>query len=193
MSKCPICSKGSLVVSGSHEFCDACTFTRFIVTPDYIESSKVLVATLLSNTSYPNEDTLIESVGLLIEMHLPMLYSYMRSMVNGQEAFLIKFTREVDSHCINLQVGPKKHNEQELPRDLVCSCGSTNFYRQDKITSLKCRGCSAGFEYNKYTHRYEPIFSCTFCGWNKPEIIDEVFSQCGNCKNAHYTETGAPL
>ncbi|MNB67560.1 hypothetical protein D3C87_1016840 [compost metagenome] len=183
--KCPICNTATKQ-SGAHTFCTQCNFIQFTVTNDYMEASKAFIGTLVSNTYYPTAQAFGSSVYGLITQHLPMLESYFDRIVNGQQELLEKFAMDVMPHAINLHIGPEKHNIEELPQDLVCSCGCTEFtFDKLSIGKLKCNNCEAKFKFNIEHNRFIPEFTCSICGCNSEEPLDEVLSQCSNCKSAY--------
>ncbi|MNU34873.1 hypothetical protein D3C71_234590 [compost metagenome] len=183
--KCPVCS-APLKQSGTHLFCTRCNYIEFTVTADYMEAAKAFIGALVSNTVYPTAQHYGASVYALIEQHLPMLHSYFGRVVNGQQELFEKLAQEVIPHAINLQIGPDKHNIEELPQDLVCSCGCTEFtFSKLGIGKLNCNNCDAGFQFKITENRFMPDFTCSVCGCNSKEELDEILSQCSNCKSAY--------
>jgi len=183
--KCPICA-AKLHQSGAHLFCTQCAYIEFTVTADYLEAAKAFIGALVSNTVYPTAQNYGASVYALVEQHLPMLESYFGRIVNGQQELFEKFSTDVIPHAVNLQIGPEKHNEEEIPQDLTCSCGCTEFtFDKLSIGKLKCNDCEAKFKFNTDSNRFEAEFVCDVCGSCSQEVIDEVLSQCASCKSAY--------
>jgi hypothetical protein len=183
--KCPICAAATKQ-SGAHIYCIQCDYIEFTVTSDYLEASKAFIGALVSNTVYPTAQQYGSSVYGLIEQHLPMLESYFNRVVNRQQELFQKFAEDVIPHAVNLQIGPEKHNLEELPQDLVCSCGCTEFtFSKLGIGKILCNNCMAEFQFKVNNNRFMPTFACSVCGCNSKEEIDEVLSQCSNCKSAY--------
>ncbi|MNB86393.1 hypothetical protein D3C75_333360 [compost metagenome] len=118
----------------------------------------------------------------LVDQHLPMLQAYVNRIVNGQDKLFERFTQDILPHAINLQIGPDTHNEEELPQDLVCSCGCEDFtFDKLSIGKISCNNCQAKFVFDHNANRFMPTFICEACGCNTEDKIDEIISKCANC------------
>lgn len=194
---CPVCGIDSLHLSGSHLYCqnEKCIYVAFTVTDVYIEACKVLLGALISNTEYTDERGYVAHIHYLIEKHLPMLNNYINQISEGTYEFIKKIADDVVPHAINTTIGPVKHNIEELPNDLKCSCGCSDFSRyKDLLSQLHCRACGALFLFNIDTNRYMPEFICYKCGSNKYiDDGDELIVSCSNCHAGHWKKGLKPI
>ncbi|MNH03673.1 hypothetical protein D3C79_629420 [compost metagenome] len=180
---CAVCGL-RLKQSGSHAYC-VCGFTIFVVSPEYIEASKAFIGMLVSNTKYPDAQSFGESVFRLVDMHLPKLQQHIEAIVNGQEEFINMMLTDIIPHAINLHIGPESHNLEEVPQDLECSCGSTDFtFDKTSIGKISCNSCGAKFQFKVLYNRFMPEFTCTQCGCNKANDDGMIFA-CDSCCTGH--------
>lgn len=185
--KCFVCKTGNLSVSGCHEYCDNCNFSRFVVTEDYIDSCVLVLASLCSNTKFNNETGLMSFIHMNIESHLPRLHDFMKTMTGDPYLFLKMIMDDTLSQAINVQLGDAKVNAVEKGRDLQCACGCTDFQPGEKYPlEVWCKYCMAKFIFNNELGIYEPEFVCE-CGYMAWDTVDKEsgLSECMHCNAAY--------
>lgn len=177
MNNCPVCKTGELIPSGSHLYCSNCQFTLFHMTAYYIEASAVLMGTLISNTTFVDDEALGRVIARYMFEHLPQLHRFVGDIKNGMDEFMSTFIDNAKSQAINVVVGNTVTNEEPQNKKLKCKCGSDDFKRADTVADIWCVDCEAQYVFNQQTGLWEPYFLCQ-CG-NVTYSIDEHYSITG--------------
>jgi hypothetical protein len=176
--KCYVCKSGNLVASGCHEYCDNCSFSRFIVTENYIDSCVALLGELVSNTRFDNEVALSKFVFHQIKDHLPKLHSFMEDVADSS-SFVYMLMDGIKSQSINLQIDSSMINAKE-DDSFKCSCGSESA-QQLSAHEIVCTQCGCKYFYSEENGRYEPEFICE-CGCTSYEQEDgSALANCTQC------------
>lgn len=171
MDRCPTCIKGKLVKSGSHLFCDTCTYSQFVITQEYLDASVDMLAVLVSNTKFPTVKDVARTILHHIELHLPKLDDHLTNIISGKAEYISGLIDNVEQQAINLQIGKDVLNGQDAEQQLRCQCGSEDFHMVS-AGKLLCKACGAGYEYNEPSGLYLPIFLCE-CGCAAYEKEDD--------------------
>ena len=182
MKQCPVCKSGKVVQSGTHEYCNNCNYSQFMLTDNYIDSCVNVMATLTSNTRFASKEVYQNIVRQHIYKHLPVL-SYWLNTLQHEANFIDRFCEDTMTQAINLVIDQEVINE-EKNNDLVCQCGCSSF---NLVTQreLTCVDCGALFEYDEAQGIYVPYFLCS-CGNVKYEEIDlSGLCECTQCQTAY--------
>lgn len=178
--KCFVCKTGNMTLSGSHLYCDSCSFTRFVVTNDYIDACVVVLADLVSNTQFNNRKDVANALFEHIEKHLPMLDQYLNTVTNGQKNLGGILFSAVEAQAINLKIGTEHINPVEVAKKLVCACGDNRFHSPNKVSEVVCTSCNAPYDYKEDTGMFEPRFLCK-CGYTSWYDEDDHLILCKQC------------
>lgn len=138
MDRCPVCIIGTLKVSGSHMYCNKCTFSTFTMTQDYIDVCAKVVGLLISNTQFESMPKFHLHIDQLVEAHLPKLHLFMDSITTGYSIFMVSFTDVAIAHAVNVTIGPSFN----------CSCGSTTYEEPELQAAQRlayCGECGAPY------------------------------------------------
>jgi hypothetical protein len=183
--KCFVCKTGNLTASGCNEYCDNCSFSRFIVTDLYIDSCIVVLAELVSNTKFDNEQALRNFVRNSITSHLPKLNEFMFNFTGEVTPFTNALVDGIKAQAVNLHIGEEVHNFVEKGRDLRCSCGNEQNFTAGPMfpEDVICDACHAVFAYNEKLGTYEPEFLCE-CGNMTWTLLDDITGLC-ECKECN--------
>lgn len=162
--KCYVCKTGNIRRAGCHEFCDNCSFGRFVVDDNYIETCIRVVASVTSNLTFENDKDFGGYVWDVIRDHLPLLMDYMNTL-DEDSGFAYTFVDGVKTNSINLTIGNMVNNEQKST-DLVCQCGNDHNFLKGNVypKEIICGECRAKYIYSETEHKYMPEFLCE-CGW----------------------------
>lgn len=186
--KCYVCKSGNLIKSGCNEYCDNCSFSRFIVTESYIDSCVVVLAELVSNTKFDTDAALSSYVRNAVTHHLPKLNEFMVNLTGEVQPFVNVLVDGVRSQAINLHIGEEVHNEVEEDDSIKCSCGNNDSFSKgpNYPKDVLCNQCDAKFIYSEETYRYEPEFLCE-CGSTQWELLDDITGLCicKSCSTAY--------
>jgi hypothetical protein len=180
--RCYTCKTGKLTVSGCHEYCDNCGFSRFVVTDNYIDSCIVVLSQLVSNTKFNSKQYLKNFMEQAIKTHLPKLNEFIGNLTGDIAPFVNQLVESTTVQAINLQVDEEVHNEVEQGRDLQCQCGNNSewTYGPKFPSQLFCDECGAEYVINQELGIYEPHFLCG-CGGASFELVD-IISGLGICR-----------
>lgn len=186
MNKCPVCKTGALLPSGSHVFCDKCNFSSFIMTQGYIDSCIVVLAELTSNTKFTDKRAFATTVLGHIAQHLPMLDTYLNTIVDGRQELGTSIFKAVEDQAINLQLGEEVLNATAAAYNLRCQCGNEDFYMVSP-GKLVCTNedCEAVYLYDEAQGNYQPEFLCKCGSASYIEDEGEPIVQCNGCAAAY--------
>lgn len=181
--KCYVCKSGNLSITGCHEYCDNCNFSRFVITEGYIDSCVYVLSELVSNKTFVDDSALYRFVGENIPVHTPKLLEIYQA--NGIMDTLIQ---EIKTQAINLHVGVEAYNEKtDKRKDLVCQCQCSEFSPGPLYPKeILCKSCQAKYIHDETTGMYEPEFLCE-CGCVTWQLIDDAsgLSMCADCNAAY--------
>lgn len=151
MTKCYSCKVGNVTQSGSHEYCDNCNFTAFVMTPDYVSSCANIIGTLVSNTKFDSFEAFVETTVVLIDTHLPVFAEYLDKRMDkiAYKKFMNAFFEEVQMHSVNLQ-GPMNlaNATAEASKYDCIRCGEPNSILPIDSMLAECRSCKKPYRPN---------------------------------------------
>lgn len=177
--KCPSCTTGTLEPSGSHVYCNNCSFTQFTVTPDYINAACTLLGVLYSNVKYRSAKAFRISIVDSIATHIPLLHEGLQRITAGREGILGLIESSIKTQAINLQIESFTHNPAS--KELTCNCGDSNISLKS-VGEAVCLSCGAQFKSDGDTYR--PKFECS-CGCIRYEDIGAGLWVCASCSKAY--------
>lgn len=181
MNKCPTCLIGDLKQSGSHIYCNSCTYRRFEITHDYLDTACLLLAVLISNTHFKDEAALVSTVYSYIGRHVPHMQQWFDSIVSGSPETLATIVDRVRASAVNVVIGEQPVGTQEEPStDLVCSCGCKTFIMHE-VGKLFCERCVSPYLVNQDDGKYYPVFKCGECGSSSCIHVDSNVHECSEC------------
>lgn len=170
--KCPLCKTGSMIQSGTQQYCDKCVYSSFVVTDDYVQACTNVLAVLCSNTQFNNDQDYEAMIERYIVMHMPQLWNWIESTVSGRQRMISAIAAGVKDSAVNIEVP-----------SLVCTCGSHDFHMLS-VSELSCKRCAAGFRYDQENDIYVPAFKCE-CGSIGVQHIEDNLVACRGCNRAY--------